>query len=469
MSGKAHPVRLCPSSLYGRERLSPPVELGLAPPPRRRPELANDARRCTTTPVVRRKPTRKTQHTDGRSHESSVEATAAGSSSGAASTPVPVAQQAATPAAPPTFPHLLSANPGASAPQLAAVSSAGAAPLPPAAPFAVPLYNPMGGSSASPMPTSDPTVLPSTLVASTSQVPYTANPAQASTAALASNAPSLRRPDLVQPSPAFARHLFDCFRNTSLYDHPISRGSRLQELLEPVGYRLELLDPQARTMAYASFALGALMSFDPAIIGTDGPGASSFNEMELVCGQLGDLRQFGRRRVSACGVMREHALKMAKDTDVLLEPTRNNAASALILDFLTNLSPSALSPPTASCQRSPLRAHTGDARSPNRPWLAAFMGHVRVLCDTGELNIVDGAQTVWGLHLGSDMFTEVCTPLPIACDSQPLTRFLFCLAALVWPAHCVRFPRAGAPNRARLLTLLFRATQNRCRPTRARR
>ncbi|TNY17096.1 hypothetical protein DMC30DRAFT_406782 [Rhodotorula diobovata] len=341
---------------------------------------------CTTTPVVRRKPTRKTQHTDGRSHESSVEATAAGSSSGAASTPVPVAQQAATPAAPPTFPHLLSANPGASAPQLAAVSSAGAAPLPPAAPFAVPLYNPMGGSSASPMPTSDPTVLPSTLVASTSQVPYTANPAQASTAALASNAPSLRRPDLVQPSPAFARHLFDCFRNTSLYDHPISRGSRLQELLEPVGYRLELLDPQARTMAYASFALGALMSFDPAIIGTDGPGASSFNEMELVCGQLGDLRQFGRRRVSACGVMREHALKMAKDTDVLLEPTRNNAASALILDFLTNLS---------------------DARSPNRPWLAAFMGHVRVLCDTGELNIVDGAQTVWGLHLGSDMFTEL--------------------------------------------------------------
>lgn len=142
---------------------------------------------------------------------------------------------------------------------------------------------------------------------------------------------------LVNPSPDLTRHLCECFRQTAQYDHPIVRGPHIRELLEPVGWQLSLLSPERRVYVYCALTIGAFVSFDPAIIGHDGRKVSSFREMETICSQLKDLREYGRRRKTAVECMRDTAVAMAKEVDALTKPSVENAATCLMLDFLTRI------------------------------------------------------------------------------------------------------------------------------------
>ncbi|BGP42515.1 hypothetical protein JCM10450v2_006614 [Rhodotorula kratochvilovae] len=315
------------------------------PSPQGCPRCLEKGIQCATTPVVRRKPQRKPKvYPDGAggSHESSVEPGSAPTSA----LPVPPPSD--------TLP-------------LQTVDAASSVSVEPSALSSIPVDFPS-------FPT---TVPPSALVASTSQIPYAPT-------ALALTTPKPAH-DLANPSPALARHLFDCFRNTSQYDHPIFRGTALQEVFEPVAFHLELLEPQIRIFAYCALTFGALISFDEAIIGSGGPLPAGFKHMEALSAEMPDLRDFGRRRWAAFSTMRDHAVRVAKEADVLLQASKDNAGTCLMLDLLTNV---------------------GDDAPPNRPYLAAYMNHIRTMVDTGEFDD-DNAQVVWSIHLSSDMFSEV--------------------------------------------------------------
>ncbi|GAA5995772.1 uncharacterized protein JCM10292_004737 [Rhodotorula paludigena] len=192
---------------------------------------------------------------------------------------------------------------------------------------------------------------------------------------------------LINPSPDLTRHLCECFRQTAQYDHPIVRGPRIRELLEPVRWQLSLLPPEPRVYVYCALTVGAFFSFDPAFIGHGELEVSSFREMETICDQLKDLREYGRRRKTAVDCMRDTAVAMAKGVDALTRPSVDNAATCLMIDFLTRID---------------------DSKTLVRPWLSAHMTHIRALCDEGDLDgVIWNNPVIWAVHLGSNLLTEV--------------------------------------------------------------
>lgn len=125
------------------------------------------------------------------------------------------------------------------------------------------------------------------------------------------------------------------FRQGGHYDHPLLRGSSLERNLSRAGWQVWLLSPEQRILAYAVLAIGATLSFAPAIIGTAAtPGPASF---EAVDGLGEDLREYGRRRRAACEALTKLALEKAKEGDVMLNPSLDNAATCYILDSLVNI------------------------------------------------------------------------------------------------------------------------------------
>jgi hypothetical protein len=59
-----------------------------------------------------------------------------------------------------------------------------------------------------------------------------------------------------------------------------------------------------------------------------------------------DLREFGKRRKAACEALTKLALEKAKEGEVMLHPSLDNAATCYVLDSLVNIGAS----------RSPSRA-----------------------------------------------------------------------------------------------------------------
>ncbi|BGP26701.1 hypothetical protein JCM10295v2_005654 [Rhodotorula toruloides] len=269
---------------------------------------------------------------------------------------------------------------------------------PPAAPLAD-LPNP---------PTSTSTIPPqfngdigSASVASTSRVPYI-RPALAITShetlafqpsALAEQL-SLYLQGLVDRTawvdqtlePALVEHLYDCFRQSGHYDHPLLSGSSLDLKFPRVGWQLWLLSPEERILAYAVLAIGAGLSYSPAIIGTSArTDPTSFEAID----EIGDdLREFGQRRKAACEALTKLALEKAKEGEVMLHPSLDNAATCYILDSLVNID-------------------DGEKRT-SRPWLSAYMTHLRAIIDKGEIESPTLTSShLWALHLSADLFTEV--------------------------------------------------------------
>ncbi|BGP02517.1 Zn(2)-C6 fungal-type domain-containing protein [Rhodotorula toruloides] len=238
-------------------------------------------------------------------------------------------------------------------------------------------------------------------VASTSQVPYTRPPLAITSEETLSFQPSalaeqlsLYLQGLVDRTawvdqtlePALVEHLCDCFRQGGHYDHPLLRGSSLDLNLPRVGWQLWLLSPEQRILAYAVLAIGATLSFSPAIIGTSAKAdPTSFEAVD----ELGeDLREFGKRRKAACEALTKLALEKAKEGEVMLHPSLDNAATCYVLDSLVNID--------------------DGEKWTSRPWLSAYMTHLRAIIDKGEIESPSlTSPHLWALHLSADLFTEV--------------------------------------------------------------
>ncbi|GAA5958435.1 hypothetical protein JCM10213_008295 [Rhodosporidiobolus nylandii] len=298
---------------------------------------------CTTTPVVRRKPQKRTARS--------------------------------TPAPPSAAPLAHTAADFAASEDVAAGNSGST--------FLV--------SSADPPPSLAP-------VASTSQIPYAAvprilpSPAQAAPSSLdALRASTTVSQHAVQGGPGvlphevtpeLMKHFYHCYEQSPFFDHIIFRGFSVRGMLESVKWDIARLSSQHRVLAYCICAIAALFSFDPIILG-DAPRPSSFLEITP-----GDLREFGRRREAACSRMSEAAEKLAKKQDVAFECSIENAASCMLLDALSKWD--------------------AGARNTSRPWMSAYLSHVRSLIDTADTTNSDAFHpNMWAIHLSTDVVSEI--------------------------------------------------------------
>ncbi|BGP34350.1 hypothetical protein JCM10296v2_006165 [Rhodotorula toruloides] len=146
--------------------------------------------------------------------------------------------------------------------------------------------------------------------------------------------------------------------------------------------QLSLRRSYGRVLAYAVIAIGATLSFSPAIIGTSAKAdPTSFEAVD-------ELGEFGKRRKAACEALTKLALEKAKEGEVMLHASLDNAATCYVLDSLVNID-------------------DGEKRT-SRPWLSAYMTHLRAIIDKGEIESPSLTSLhPWALHLSADLFTEV--------------------------------------------------------------
>ncbi|GAA5975670.1 hypothetical protein JCM11641_003563 [Rhodosporidiobolus odoratus] len=184
-----------------------------------------------------------------------------------------------------------------------------------------------------------------------------------------------------------AKHFYYCFEQSSVFDHTLFRHYKVRDLFTSCQWKLCHLAPSERVLAYTACTLGALFSFDPVIIGSASPRPTALEQI-----QPGDLRAFGTRRMGACRRMRNEAERMAKREEVLFECSVANAATCMMLDALSLWE-----------QEDDIRLH--------RPWLSAYMAHLRVLADTQQIKGVNTLEdrTYWSIHLSADVLSELDT------------------------------------------------------------
>lgn len=95
-----------------------------------------------------------------------------------------------------------------------------------------------------------------------------------------------------------------------------------------------------RVVAHAIFAVSALGTADPSILGTqyDVP---HLHRTALITDHTGavtmvseDLRPYGHLRASICRELKELAFDLAKEEGVTVDCSQENAASCMLLEFL---------------------------------------------------------------------------------------------------------------------------------------
>ncbi|GAA5916018.1 hypothetical protein JCM6882_003498 [Rhodosporidiobolus microsporus] len=186
----------------------------------------------------------------------------------------------------------------------------------------------------------------------------------------------------VDISPALAKHLFDCFPQTPQYCHPVVETT-IRDTLEALNWNVDLLPLSSRALAYAMFAVAALVSFSPEIIGHDGPCPTSW---AAVSADGQDLRAFGRRRKAACLRLQADALRCAREADVMIEPTLENTATCVLLNSLMDL----------------------DEQSPtSRPFHAAFLSHVRSSAESAGVEPLPLHAVRWGCYLAVQGLADI--------------------------------------------------------------
>lgn len=77
-------------------------------------------------------------------------------------------------------------------------------------------------------------------------------------------------------------------------------------------------------------AIIALTTSDPFVLGeTSGVAVPTGGEFEGA-----DLRAFGISRAHMCSLLRKHAVELAKEEDVMVVCSKENAATCILLDYL---------------------------------------------------------------------------------------------------------------------------------------
>ncbi|POY76197.1 hypothetical protein BMF94_0717 [Rhodotorula taiwanensis] len=189
-------------------------------------------------------------------------------------------------------------------------------------------------------------------------------------------------------TPELAMALYEGFRQSTRYDQPLMQFTTVHSALTTNSWFIDLLPPATRALALATFAIGSLYTFDPAIIGP-----SPFRSYSDIEWRGRDLRPYGRKRRRAFEGLRDAALRAAKENEVTVVPSVDNAACCVLIDVLLQMDDTA--------QSRLLGA---------RPYYRAYVSHVTALVATGNAPVSDmlGGGT-WAIHLSSDMWSELCS------------------------------------------------------------
>ncbi|KAJ7150621.1 hypothetical protein C8R46DRAFT_1123772 [Mycena filopes] len=213
------------------------------------------------------------------------------------------------------------------------------------------------------------------------------------------------------------------------FNHPLILATSIQDDVRAASFHLHLLPPRTRVLALCTLAVSALISFHEAVLGP-GPRPTSFGDLEFFASDA-DVRSCGVRRAGICRALHAEALRLARDADVMLEPSSENAASCYLLDYLDQTNLYRLS----------------------RPWAGAYISHVRALAPlwraTSPLGAADAA--VWSAFLMAEALTSTEDRMPMlvtrhdqmlltGTDTPPLDALLGLLNAAEKPGLYVLWP-----------------------------
>ncbi|ORY92615.1 hypothetical protein BCR35DRAFT_298083 [Leucosporidium creatinivorum] len=169
-------------------------------------------------------------------------------------------------------------------------------------------------SSSQPTPSTSADVLPSVLAPS----PYTSS--------------SPTQTTMTSISGPLVVHLLECFTRVPQHRHPLLSLPALRQTLAQSNWRLDLLPPSTRALAFAVLATAALVSPHPSILG-EGPVPTSLEELGA-WPALTDWASFGRRRQGACRALTEEAFRAAREADITVNWSTESAVTCYLLDFL---------------------------------------------------------------------------------------------------------------------------------------
>ncbi|KAJ7065629.1 hypothetical protein C8F01DRAFT_1351588 [Mycena amicta] len=168
-------------------------------------------------------------------------------------------------------------------------------------------------------------------------------------------------------TPQRVAHLFDCFDHLPQVLHPLVKATNIKTVIRTVSFQLHLLPPQMHVLALCIIAYSALISFDEDVLGP-GPRPASLGDTAFFHQPApAVVRSCGTRRVGTCRALHVRALRTAWDSGIMLQPSKENAASCWLLDLLEQHNFSGLSRPWASAYISHIRALAAIWRATNDP------------------------------------------------------------------------------------------------------
>lgn len=136
-------------------------------------------------------------------------------------------------------------------------------------------------------------------------------------------------------------------------------------------WHVERLPLGTQALVYSAFAIGTLYSYDASIIGPSP--YTSFADLSSSSGM--DLRSYGKRRRPAFEQMRELAMRAAREVDVWMEPTVDNAGTCNLLDIASRIGAPETLPSTRDMKRrwltkrrAPLRRSHESRRASHSPF-----------------------------------------------------------------------------------------------------
>ncbi|KAJ7456113.1 hypothetical protein FB451DRAFT_1372994 [Mycena latifolia] len=133
-------------------------------------------------------------------------------------------------------------------------------------------------------------------------------------------------------TPSLVAHLFQCFDRMDPATNPLIASTSIRTTIRTVSFQLHFLPPQSRALALCIIALSSLVSFHEVILG-EGPRPESFSDQAFFSSRR-DVLSCGARRSVACHALHAEALKAAWDSGVMLQVSKENAASSFLLDVL---------------------------------------------------------------------------------------------------------------------------------------
>lgn len=135
-----------------------------------------------------------------------------------------------------------------------------------------------------------------------------------------------RKRGATDPAPASA-----AFRQSPHFDEGLVPVSSLLTSLTSSDWHVDRLPLGTQALVYSAFAIGTLYSYDASIIGP-----SPYTTFAHLSPGM-DLRSYGKKRRPAFEQMRELAMRAAREVDVWMEPTVDNAGTCNLLDIVSRI------------------------------------------------------------------------------------------------------------------------------------